>query len=260
MKQEQAIPFTRTASGDGFEATPAASGPWHEDHSHGGAPAALLAAVIEAEPSAAPMDLARMTMDLLGPVPIGTPLRTTARVLRDGARTQLIEAALFAGERCLATASAVRVRSVGREAPLEPVLAPPDPARHRPMPGGFAELFTIIPVRGAFNEPGPADGWFRCDAQLVEGIPSTGTQRAVAAADFGSGISHTVSFADWLFPTLDLTVAFARPPEGDWFLLQSSWIGEEAGRAICSTKLSDAHGMFGHALQAVLITPRRPPQ
>ena len=49
-------------------------GPWDPGSQHGGAPSALLARAVEAEPAPGPVRLARLTVELLRPVPL-TPLR-----------------------------------------------------------------------------------------------------------------------------------------------------------------------------------------
>ena len=61
-----------------FEASELAQGPWDPGAQHGGAPAALLAGAIEALPAAEGLQPARLTYELLRPVPIG-PLRVEMR-------------------------------------------------------------------------------------------------------------------------------------------------------------------------------------
>lgn len=254
--EHKAAVFRRREPDDAFEALAAAGGPWTEGHCHGGAPAALLADALAAAPASVPMSLARITVDLLGPVPLGEPLRPIVRVLRDGRRLQLLEAELAAGGRCLARATGLRVRTVDAAEEMPLIHREPDAARHAPMPGGFSSQFTIVPRRGRFGEPGPAEAWFRLNSPLIEGAAVDGVVRAVAAADFASGISHELSFIDWLFPTLDLTVGFTRPPQGDWTLIEANWLGQAHGRTICASRLSDTRGVYGHALQTLLIEPR----
>jgi acyl-coenzyme A thioesterase PaaI-like protein len=257
MTVEHGSTIFRRGWADGlFEATPAAAGPWSREHCHGGAPAALLASAMRAAPSPVPMALARITVDLLGPVPVGVPLRIETRVARSGRRMQLVEAGLYAGEVRVAQATALKVRSIDMADTLALLHADPDPMLHQPMPGGFSEQFTIVPQRGAFGLMGPADIWFRLNGTLIEGAHADAVDNAVAIADFGSGIAHELPFTEWLFPTLDLTVSFARPPCGAWTLLEARWLGSAAGRAICVTQLGDARGAFGQALQTMLIERR----
>ena len=256
MGQNEAI-FTGLEEQDCFSATPAAAGPWSAEACHGGAPAALLAGVLDTIGADGDLSLARFTVDILGPVPIGVRLQVRTDIMRNGRRQRLVGGELWALERRLARASALFTPSpqVG-ELDLE---AGPDLSRRRPMPSAFAQAFTIVPQCGGFGETGPADVWFRLDRPMVGAQPASAAVRTVAAADFGSGIAHALAFSDWRFPTLDLTVAFARPPQGEWIFLQSRWMGVSAGRTTCVTRLGDKHGPFGQALQTVLIEPRAGP-
>lgn len=239
-----------------FVATEGAAGPWSGGHCHGGAPAALLAWAIEAMPTSLPMEVARLTLDLMRAVPVAEPLRIESRILRQGQRIQLIEAQLLLDEVPLVRATGLKVRAQARSIG-EPLHCEPDAAAHRPMPGGFSEQFTIVPVNGGFGQPGPADVWFRLNADLIAGEPAGPLPRALAAADFGSGAAHELAFEDWQFPSLDLTVSLHRPPIGCWTRLGSRWLGSEGGRTICASVLSDRHGPFGEATQTVLIEARR---
>ena len=56
--------------GPRFVPTELARGPWTPEAQHGGPPAALLARTLEREPGAEGMLVARLTVELLRPVPI----------------------------------------------------------------------------------------------------------------------------------------------------------------------------------------------
>ena len=63
--------------GDVAITTENAAGPWGPSQ-HGGAPSALITRVAEATPSLAPMRIARLTVDLMRPVPLAPlAIRTT---------------------------------------------------------------------------------------------------------------------------------------------------------------------------------------
>jgi len=55
-------------------------GPWDPQFQHGGPPSALLARAIESESLAWPATVARVSVDILGPVPV-TELAVRSRVL-----------------------------------------------------------------------------------------------------------------------------------------------------------------------------------
>ncbi len=240
-----------------FVATPAAGGPWKSSHCHGGAPAALLAHIAEAQAANTSMSLARFTVDLLRPTPVGAPLDVSTRVVRNGRQARAIELELVADGQILVRATALLVRQTGDpERPNGIRLHPPADSMHCAMPGGFSEQFSIMPCVGGFGHLGPAQVWFRMNSPLINHEPPSPAAAAVAAADFASGIAADLPFQDWTYPSLDLSIGFVRPPEGGWILLESHWLGHVRGRSVCATSLSDCIGPFAQATQTVLIDRR----
>ena len=129
-------------SGDGsrWRATGHTAGPWDPTAQHGGPPSALLGRATE---RCAPRDdvvVARVSVELLGPVPVGE-LDLRVRVARPGRSVELVEAVLAAGGRDVARAWAWRVLRTS---------ATPVPDR-RPVPPALPEP-GVEGQRG----PGPA--------------------------------------------------------------------------------------------------------
>lgn len=240
-----------------FIATPAAAGPWNASHCHGGAPAGLLAHMAEAQASGGPMSVARFTVDFLRPTPIDVALEVRTRVVRAGRQTRAIELELVTDDQLLARATALLVRQTEEPGTLNGTsVQPRADGPPCPIPGGFAEQFSIMPRLGGFGLLGPAQAWFRLESPLIDQQLPNAVGRAVASADFGSGIAADLSFEDWTFPSLDLSVGFVRPPEGEWILLESHWLPHASGRTVCVTVLGDCIGTFGHATHSVMINPR----
>lgn len=240
-----------------FIATPAASGPWIASHCHGGAPAGLLAHIAEAQRSDGPMSVARFTVDFLRPTPIDAALEVRTKVVRAGRQARAIELELLTDDQLLARATALLVRQIEDPGTLNgPTVQPRADSPPCPIPGGFSEQFSILPRLGGFGHLGPAHAWFRLESPLIDREHPNAIARAVASADFGSGIAADLSFEDWNFPSLDLSVGFVRPPEGEWILLESHWLPHARGRTICVTVLGDCVGTFGHATHTVMINPR----
>lgn len=77
-----------------YFATGVARGPWDEHAQHGGAPASLLAHAFEALPAVEGLEIARITYELIRPVPLGD-LIVRAEVVRAGRRVQLMEASII---------------------------------------------------------------------------------------------------------------------------------------------------------------------
>lgn len=101
-------------SGDNrFESTEHTAGPWSPDSQHFGPPAALITRAMEALPSAQPAMIARITIEILGPVPLET-LTVQAEVERPGKSVELLTAEMSAGNRVVARARAWRMTKIGR--------------------------------------------------------------------------------------------------------------------------------------------------
>lgn len=240
--------------------TPSAAGPWSPGHCHGGAVAALVTYAVEAEPAPAPMQLARLTLELHRPVPTAE-VEIELRVAREGRKLQMLDVRLNAAGAEVARASALRLRVADQALPEAPqptvdVAGPEEGSGHDFPATGFGGLFTLTGVRGAFRQPGPASLWFRLDGALAEGAVRSPAAVACAVGDFANGASGVLPFDAWTFLNADLTVNLARPPEGEWILLDAETLLGGSGRALSRARLADRKGWFGHASQSVLLEPR----
>ena len=245
------------------ETSPHAAGPWDARMQHGSAPAALVTWAAEAIPTAAPMQIVRITLDLMRPVPIA-PLKVQTEVLREGRKIQLAAVNLLANDVVVVRGSVLKVRADSLPLPSNIADAPvelPPPDRGRPLEPRFAANpfvtgLSVRAVRGAFLEPGPAAIWYRVDRPIVEGAGISQAMRAVIAADFCNGTSSVLDFDQWTFLNADLTVSLSRAPVGDWILLDAeSWIGPD-GAGIAAGRLADTQGYFGRAVQSLVIEKR----
>jgi Thioesterase-like superfamily len=251
--------FTR--AGDLYRASELARGPWDPGAQHGGAPAALMMRELELVGHDPEIALARVTYEFLRPVPIGE-LEVHAELVRPGRRVRLLEAFLAAGGVEVARARALQVKAAevdGRDDPEDlpdgPELGRPSDLRspYRPM---FApDAVEIRFVRGSFGG-GPCTAWFRLRAPIVAGEDPSPLQRVAAAADFGNGISATLSWDDYLFINPDLTLYIEREPEGEWVCLRSRTRVTAGATAVAESDLFDVRGRIGRATQALLVARR----
>lgn len=250
------------SSSNQFLGTDGAAGPWSPNHCHGGAPAALIIRVAEAVPTLAPMEVARLSLELFRPVPTDL-LITRTDTIREGKKLQLVTVHLDADGVEVARGTVLKLRTEVQNVPPEilgscsglavPASLPPDQPR---FTGGFARQFELRVAKGAFREPGPATLWFRLKGQLFSDGDATPTQVAAAAADFTNGASTALSFKEWTFLNADLSINYFRAPIGQWIAIEAeTWVGPN-GRALAHSRLADCEGWFGQASQSLLLQRR----
>lgn len=232
---------------------------------HGGAPASLVAWAAEQIPTREPMRVARITIDLLRPVPIA-PLTIRTDVVREGRKIQLCSIALLADGVEVTRASVLKIRA---DAPMLPddigqerIELPGPQAGEAPteLLGGQSNAFirglSLRIVRGGFRQPGPGAVWFRAQRPVVAGQPLSPLMRAAMTSDFCNGVSSVLDFHQWTFINADLTISLARMPVGDWILLDAqTWLGDQ-GAGLAFAKLGDERGYFGRAIQSMVIERR----
>ncbi|WP_374471909.1 thioesterase family protein [Phenylobacterium sp.] len=244
-------------------ATARAAGPWNPGLMHGGAPSALIAWAAEQVETPAPMQVARLTIDLLRPVPVGA-LTVETEVLRQGRKIQLVQVRLLAGGVEVTRGAVLKVRRAELDLPAEvgaPALDHPRPEdlpEPPPFngPNAFGSCFEIRSAFGGFGHLGPSASWFRVTAPMIAGQANSPAMRAAAIADFTNGISSVLPFERWTYINGDLTVSLSRPPQGEWILSNAeSWISPE-GVGLATTRLADVCGYFGRAVQTLVVEAR----
>ena len=131
-----------------------------------------------------------------------------------------------------------------------------------PFPGdpegeGFHRTGMDIRFAGGTDYgTGPALAWFRLAVPLVDGESPTGLQRAVAAADFGNGVSHVLEFDRHLFVNTDLTVHLHREPAGAWVLIDARTVIDPSGVGLATSRLFDERGALGVSAQSLFVEAR----
>jgi hypothetical protein len=248
----------------GYVPSDHARGPWDRAAMHGGPPAALMAGVMEALPTEAPMAVVRITVEIFRPVPL-RPVEVAARIERDGRRVQMLTATLTDGntELCRATAWRMRIADLDlgdQPAPEVPFAGPAESVAHTPESDDPAFHRTGVEMRyarGSFIEQGPATVWMRLTAPVVAGQTTTPLQRAVSAADFGNGVASALPWGQFLFINTDLTVYLHRQPQGEWICLDAGTDVDRRGVGVAHSRLYDERGAIGHSLQGLFIDKLR---
>ena len=251
--------FFEALGPDRFRATALTRGPWDPGLQHAGPPAALLGRSVERHGERSGLQVARITFDIVRPLPIAE-LQVTTRLLRGGRSVELVEATLRAGEAEVMRATALRIRTAELDLPagLTPGPRLPGPAAGRALP--FFPTGQDVGYHTAmFLEPGPATVWLRLRHPLVPGESPSPLCRVLVAADSGNGVSAALDYQHWRFINPDLTVYLVRPPTGDWVALEAATTAT-AGIGLADTTLHDEQGPIGHSAQALFVDRRQGPQ
>ncbi len=240
-------------------ATGCTNGPWAAGFQHGGPPAALLGRAIERVAPREDVVVARVTVEILGPIPVGE-LELTAQVIRPGRSVELVEATMSAGGRAVASARAWRVLRTGLTEPGPTEVAPLPQAQSWTPPSGWLDGYLSSIewriVQGGFADPGPATAWARMRVPLVADEEPSPLQRVLVVADSGNGLSSRLDPTQWYFINPELTVHLHREAVGEWICLDARTTVSPVGAGLATSVLSDQQGPVGIGAQSLLVSPR----
>ncbi len=248
--------------GDLFEPTELTRGPWSPDSQHGGPPSALLARhLIDAAQSG--MDLARITIELLRPVPL-TALAVKTEVVRPGKSVYTTTADLMAEDQLVARAMGLHIRRedgipvpeyrrVVHERREPDAVDFPLPIAHDHI--GFPDSVDTHWEPGSKTGPGPGTLWMRCLADTIAGEEMHPAEWVLPVADCGNGISWW-SLTDVTFVNPDLTVYLHRQPVGRWIRIKSHSEWNPHGIGLADSDLADEAGPLGRSLQSLYLATR----
>ncbi|MAI89906.1 thioesterase family protein [Ponticaulis sp.] len=235
------------------------AGPWDPTMQHGGAPAGLIAHLVDTLPSKVPMQVSRLTIDLKRPVPLGE-LDVDIKITREGRNIQASDITLISDGKEVCRAAALRIREETFDTPEE--VAPP--TDHYPRDGKSIPLERFngfndgITIQEAVGHPAHMrrGAWFHISRPYFGDMPTTPLMRAAATGDYCNGFGSGLDFTKWTFINADLTLHFSRKPVGDWIMLAANaWISNN-GSGLGYGELADEKGFFGRAVQSLVISKR----
>lgn len=256
--------------GDRFVPTELTRGGWSNDAQHGSPPSGLLARAIENVPTAAPMQVARFTIDLFRPVPL-EPLEVDVEVLRDGRRIQVVETILRHGAVEVGRATALKIRTADVALPdvdREPWEQPPPPERADAVVGFWdfdgsdvvrfhRNAVEIRSIGDSFLRPGPGISWFRLRYPVVAGEEPSPFVRLATLADMSNGNSQALDPTAYIYVNPDITLYAHRLPIGEWVGMKSAAHQHRSGIGLADTRVFDEQGPLGRINQAQLLDTRR---
>ncbi|SEO85195.1 acyl-CoA thioesterase domain-containing protein [Trujillonella endophytica] len=253
---------------DTYVATELAQGAWDPGDANGGSVLALLGHCLEDVPSLVPMTPARMTADLMRPVPLHRPLTVTTSVVREGKKIQLVDLSLHVDGVLHARASALRLRDAdltGRDdlpagsAGTVPQLVPPEAAESlRESSVSQAGFLWGVDMRYAPSRDGTTTGvWVRLEVPVVDGEAVRTSARAALAFDFANNINVAMPPGTATTINPDVSAHLLRPMTGEWVALTGGTrFSPSLGRGVSTASLSDLDGVFAEVTVCQLVQPR----
>ncbi|HTN32746.1 MAG TPA: thioesterase family protein [Marinobacter sp.] len=252
--------------GELYLPTPACGSPWSPRHLHGGSVVGLMAHALEQALSSADMNLARLTVDLLQPVP-SSPLAVSTRLVRGGKRLQILEASLLAGDNEVARASAlflenrpVTIPEYGRfsgsefeppSSPVEESISEAGRWQNQYNPVGLHSTTKAVIIEGVTGG-GQGIAWLKLPLPLVQGVETSPTVMAATLCDFGNGVGQLVRAENMGCINADVSLYLHRPPVGQWLGLDARSRMQNSGTGLVETTLFDSQGPIGKVLQAII--------
>jgi len=250
-----------------FQASVLTRGLWDPRHQHAGPAVALACRGVEdAAREHGLTHVARITANLLRPVPIGELMLDVATDYA-GRNVGHFSARLRAGDKEVARFTALVHRE--QDVPL-PEGLPGHPLPKAPRsaedsePGafpvvdpylGYSDLVEVRIARGDFFR-GPCAVWFRMRHPLVDGEATSGYQRVAVIADSNNGISAILDLKRFVFVNSDLTINLLRRPVGPWICLDARTSLAPNGCGHAESTIYDQQGFVGRALQTLVVVPR----
>jgi hypothetical protein len=253
--------FYRDLGHGHYESTTATAGPWGPTAQHGGPPSALLGRAIERCGERPGLRVARVTIEIPRPVPVGE-LRVDVRVVRSGARTELLEGEITSDGQPVLLARAWRLAVSPADTPrLRHEPAPPPLPEPQP-PHGFAgahrdgylsAMEWRLPHGASLNDRGPGTAWARQRIPLVAGEADTPLTRALTVADSSWAVAFELDLTRQRVINTDVTLALHREPVGEWLCMRSATAASPDGSGLAVGVLDDSAGDCGRILQTLFI-------
>ncbi|WP_200174988.1 thioesterase family protein [Tomitella cavernea] len=251
-----------------FAATDYTRSVWSTEMQHGSPPAALLVRAMERGHPREGARLARVTVELLGPVPV-TECRVRSRVLRPGRSIELLEARMDApmpdgSARTVASARAWRMATEDT-AMVQRATDDRYPAGRPSADSGFGffgahEVVTFLDAvewqwtsLAGDEEPGRVR--VRGKVALVAGEEPTPLERMFCVIDAANGVGATLDPREWTFLNTEMSVHIHRVPGVGLGIAAESSVGPD-GVGMCTAVIHDEAGPVARTAQSLLVRRR----
>ena len=247
-----------------YQPTKHAQGAWNDHEQHMAPATGLLTAELKCYVPQENMRLARISLDILGLIPLDD-FTITTRCIRPGKTIELIEAVMSSRGRDAIIARAWRLmtQDTSEIAGLEDqksVYKPEDLPVWDDMkgwPGGFIESVRLVTEPG--RRPGKGMVWITNELDMVEGEPTDDMVHLLGMVDTANGVVPRLGLGlselEWMFPNTDLQIHMHRAPQGRWLGIEAVQQYGADGIGVSSAILHDIQGPFGRSEQILTIRP-----
>lgn len=247
-----------------YQPTKHAQGAWNEHEQHMAPATGVLAAELNGYAPQANMRIARISLDILGLIPLDD-FTITTRCIRPGKTIELIEAVMSSRGRDAIIARAWRLmtQDTSEIAGLEDQKAVHNPEdlpvwdEMKGWPGGFIESVRL--VTDTQRRPGRGMVWITNDVEMVEGTPTDDLVHLLGMVDTANGVVPRLGLGlsklEWMFPNTDLQIHMHRAPQGRWLGIEAVQQYGDDGIGLTSAILHDTRGPFGRSEQILTIRP-----
>ena len=253
-----------SADGEWMVPSHYAQGPWNPEHQNGGAVAGILARQVDIQESPSPMRIARLSIDLMRPVPM-RPLQCRAKIVRGGRRIQVVDAWLEDDGVAVARTSALRIRSdpsLQQDSGFADDSPPPPRPPFDPKVRASRRKISYLPgwlravsyQKQGLAQPGEEGRcWVRLRRPLVSGEITKPVVGLAAISDFSSGVANALDLGRWVSPNADLSLHVLREPEGEWFCIEGRTDISNDGVGQSSARIYDDHGPCARGSASLLV-------
>ena len=244
--------------GEFFVPNEASGNPWGE-LTGGGPVAGLIARAIEAANDDPDLFVARLTVDLMRPVP-RVPLSIDVQPLRTGKRLSVVRAGLHIDGRLHTNATAHLLRRSALDGPAADAPVPfagPEGLEDRtllpPELGLRWGVHEVMQVRWLADQSasGTSRAWMRMPLPLLPGERLSPLAHVAILADAISAASPVGElFGPWI--NTDVSLYLHREMEGEWLGMEMRRDVQLTGIGVANARLHDVRGPIGTAHEAVM--------
>lgn len=257
--------------GDLLLPTSLAQGPWYPGTAHGSAMLLMAALAVERIEFQQPMQLVRLTVDMMKAAPIDA-IELITEVRKSGRYMQVVDISIRSNGEEYVRASALCFRTAN-----VPVI---DRLKYLgqtfSLPGSLPDdYFEVAAKRPGFHhaleirldvETNPSLIWIRLKQPLLPGFKTTPLLRVALAADWTYSVPAMAqrlitgeAFDSQPFYGInpDTTLNLQRPARGEWIGIQTTATFDDLGAGTAMGQIFDEDGAVGFCSQSVLIRPRK---